>query len=364
MKKHLNELQVYSGIAIIFVTLIHGNAYYLLNVLKLQSYIDAGIFFNFIDKIVHIAVPMFIFIAGYKFAMNNRNEKYVEFLIKKVQTILLPFLTVSLCFLFLRWGSYFFKHFILERDTSLKFMIYNFFKELILIFFGTNGAYQLWYIPMFLLIILTYPLLLKYINDSRLRLSLFIFLSITWGSIVGHIHIPYLSSILNSPALEFVYYLYLYELGSIFYINKWHLKNGKKVILLYMIILLLSSLMKNNIYSSIFTTIVLNPLSVMAFYYISVMIKDNKLLLILGKYSFYIYLFHEPFFISRTSSFIQTHGLYKSGLIAPFVSILSIILSIFLYKVLEKVYIARCLLGIKHKNTTIKYDAKIQAVAD
>jgi hypothetical protein len=63
---------------------------------------------------------------------------------------------------------------------------------------GYNAAYQLWYIPMFLLWILTYPFFKKYIRDSKLRLSLFIFLLMTWKIIAGSIHIPYISTILIS----------------------------------------------------------------------------------------------------------------------------------------------------------------------
>lgn len=352
MKKHLNELQVYSGIAILFVTLIHGNAYYLFKVLQLKSYVDSGVFFNLIDKIVHIAVPMFIFIAGYKFMINNRNEKLVDFLKKKIQTILLPFCTVSVCYLFLRWGTYCFKQLLLHKDVNYKFVISNFFKELMLIFGGINEAYQLWYIPMFLLLILTYPFLQKYIRNSTVRLSLFIFLSIIWQVAGLHLHVPYLSTLMNFPALSFIYYLYLYEIGALFYINKLYLKDGKKIILPYIIILLLSSLIENQTYSALFTTLALNPVAVIAFYYISVRIKNNNLFLILGKYSFYIFLFHEPYFIRTASSFIQKHGFYKSSLIAPAMAMLSIILSIFLCIILERTYIVRYLLGLKYKNTS------------
>ncbi|MCY6958541.1 acyltransferase family protein [Clostridium brassicae] len=360
MKKHLSELQVYSGIAILFVTFIHSNAYYLTQILQLKSYIDAGIFFNFIDKIVHVAVPMFIFIAGYKFTMNNKNEKFLDFLIKKVQAILLPFLTISIFCLSVHCGKYL----IFKTNTSLKLIIYDFFKQFILIFFGINVAYQLWYIPMFLFLILTYPFLLKYIKNIRLRLSLLIFLLITWPIIVGHIHIPIISRLLSFPAFNFICYLYLYEIGSLFCLNKMYLKDGKKIILLYVITLLLSSLIKNKTHSSLFTIIVLNPISVMAFYYISIYIKNNKLFLILGKYSFYIFLFHEPYFISKISLLIKSQGLYISGLIAPVVSILSIILSIFLYKILRKLSIAKYLLGIRYKNVTIERCKNIQINTD
>ncbi|MBU3179024.1 hypothetical protein KPL47_22270 [Clostridium estertheticum] len=61
MEKHLNELQVYSGIAILFVTLIHSNAFYLSSFLQLDSYTDAGLILNLLDKVVHVAVPIFLF---------------------------------------------------------------------------------------------------------------------------------------------------------------------------------------------------------------------------------------------------------------------------------------------------------------
>ena len=81
MKKVLKELDIFSGIAILCVVLIHSNAFYLSNVLNLQSYKDATFSVRVLDNFVHSAVPMFIFIAGYKYALNNIDNNYKEYVL-------------------------------------------------------------------------------------------------------------------------------------------------------------------------------------------------------------------------------------------------------------------------------------------
>lgn len=50
-KQKLPELQVFSGIAILCVVLIHSNAYYLSNVLNLQAYTDAQFIVRLLDNL-------------------------------------------------------------------------------------------------------------------------------------------------------------------------------------------------------------------------------------------------------------------------------------------------------------------------
>lgn len=67
MKRYLT---VYSGVAILFVLLIHSNAYYLHHINENERFILMKLFIN----IINIAVPMFIFIAGYKYELTKKNR--------------------------------------------------------------------------------------------------------------------------------------------------------------------------------------------------------------------------------------------------------------------------------------------------
>lgn len=67
MKRYLS---VYSGISILFVLLIHSNAYYLHHINENERFILMKLFIN----IINIAVPMFIFIAGYKYELTKKNR--------------------------------------------------------------------------------------------------------------------------------------------------------------------------------------------------------------------------------------------------------------------------------------------------
>ena len=76
-------MNIYSGLAILYVVLIHSNTYYTLNILK-SSYQNADILVRVLSNIIGIAVPMFIFISGYKYSLNNKNENYKKFAYKKI----------------------------------------------------------------------------------------------------------------------------------------------------------------------------------------------------------------------------------------------------------------------------------------
>lgn len=97
-RRRLSELNVLSGIAIICVVLIHSNAGYLLSVLKLKEYTDAGFSVRLLDNFIHGAVPLFIFIAGYKYALNNVEDEYKTYFYKKITRVAKPFIVLSVIF--------------------------------------------------------------------------------------------------------------------------------------------------------------------------------------------------------------------------------------------------------------------------
>lgn len=84
--KKIKELDILSGIAIIMVVLIHADRFYVRTVLNLDSYLNAGIGVNILDNLIWAAVPIFIFISGYKYYLNiiSTNQNCFYFIKKQV----------------------------------------------------------------------------------------------------------------------------------------------------------------------------------------------------------------------------------------------------------------------------------------
>ncbi len=83
--KKIKELDILSGIAIIMVVLIHADRFYVRTVLNLDSYLNAGIGVNILDNLIWAAVPIFIFISGYKYYLNiiSTNQNCFYFIKKQ-----------------------------------------------------------------------------------------------------------------------------------------------------------------------------------------------------------------------------------------------------------------------------------------
>lgn len=331
-KKYQAELDIYSGIAILFVVILHSNAYYLANVLKRNAYIEAGFLLNSIDKVVHVAVPMFIFIAGYKYMMNNQNESYREYFMKKLLNVFKPFFLVSFFYLSYHWIDIFFKRLANTGVYDVQYAVEGFVSGFARMFIGYNFAYQFWYIPMYLLICLIYPLFRRYLKNTSLRLMFFIGLAIVWEVIVL-LGIPFVAN--NPYPLAFIYYFFIYELGCIFYSLKPSVKRSNIMILLYMAMLVIVCTYTKAVYNRLIYDLVFVPTAVAAYYYIALWLKENRLLMDLGRYSFYIYLFHEPLVLSNLSRQLLRRGLYKSYLTAVILAAISVVVSIIIYKLIS-----------------------------
>lgn len=346
-KQKLKELQVYSGIAIIFVVLIHSSCSFLNSSSYLQHsyirwmfyYIDNSkstffsfpTIYNFIDRIIHIAVPMFIFIAGFKYAFNfDKNISYKEYLSKKFKRIFKPFFIISLFFIFYYLIIECIKTIIAGKQINFIAISFKYFKAFLKIFIGINNVVPLWYIPMYLLVVLSYPIIVKYLKNDKLRMLLFCLLAAAW--VLEDLFIPYVQK--HQVPFCFIYYFYLYELGIQFCKHDIKHLSKKAVFIAYAVLLLLSLFINNLSINIIFTEVFFTPATVIAFYYISLLLKESKILLSAGKYSFYIYLFHEPLiehYISKV--FIKIH-LYNYYPVIIITTVLTILISAVFYKVL------------------------------
>ncbi len=335
LKKYQAELDIYSGIAILFVVILHSNAYYLSNVLKLSSYIEGGVWLNFIDKVVHIAVPMFIFIAGYKYMMNNQEDTYIKYFMKKMKNVFKPFFITSTFYLSYYWAKVFITRFIYTGVYDIQYVAQHFVIGFMRMFVGYNFAYQFWYIPMYLFICLSYPFFYKHLKNSYLRFILFISLAIIWEILVS-MQIPYISN--NPYPLRFIYYFFIYELGCIFYCYKTSKIMPIILTLLYIFLLIIVFTVKQPLCNRLIYELLFIPVSVITYYYIALLIKKNYILMLLGKYSFFIYLFHEPLVLSSLSRYLLKNGLYKSYFTTIFLTVLSMVISIIIYYLISKIF--------------------------
>lgn len=336
--KRLSELQVFSGIAIILVVLIHSLSFYLTNVLNLTAYTDAGFLIRLVQNIIYSAVPMFVFIAGYKYALNNIGDDYKEYLVKKVRGVLKPFIVISLMLLIkdiIGYPGYL-------RNSSD--MILSFLR----IFIGINPAYQLWFIPMYLLLSLTYPFLYKTFKNEKGRIAFIIALVLIQRLLGSNI------DFFNAQPFKFIYYYLFYEMGVLFF--KLNLKEKLRrydliIIALYIIAILLVSKITRPFLHKQIQLYGLSFLSITAFYFMSIRVSSNKVLNFLGKESFGIYLFHEPFILTSIANALVIAGKYISILGVFVVALLTIVVSILIIEIIKNSFLKYIFFNIRKKRT-------------
>lgn len=338
--KKLSELQVFSGIAIVFVVLIHSLSYYLTNVLNLSAYTDARFLIRLFQNIIYTAVPMFVFIAGYKYALNNIGDDYKEHVVKKIESVLKPFVVISLIFIIKNIVQY------PQNYTGIGFMIVSFLK----VFIGVNPAYQLWFIPMYLLISITYPFLYKRFKNDKSRIAIIILIVLIQRLLGSKLEF------FNIQLFKFIYYYLFYEMGVLF--HKYNIKEKLRkydliIICFYILATFIVSKIKEPFVHKQIQLYLLSFLSITAFYFISIRVKDNKSLNFLGEESFGIYLFHEPFLLTSIANIFVLSRIYNSMLDIFLIAILSIIVSIAVIKIINNTFLKYIFFNIKKKKTKV-----------
>ena len=316
----IKELDILSGIAIIMVVLIHADRFYVRNILNLDAYLNAGIKVNILDNLIWAAVPIFIFISGYKYYLNiiSTNQNPLCFIKKQLFKILPLFLLISFVFICLNTFKLLF-----VQNLSLTNAMIQTGLSFLKIFLGYNIAYQLWYIPLYFFIIILYPLIKKLIPNDLIRFILLGMLSIT---------VIYLG-LLFYP-IKFFYYLIFFELGVQF--SKYHFHHKINFILiLCTAIAVVFTCTVNKIPSiDIFLKhLVLNPVMVIFYWKLSFLVSNSLMLLKLGKYSFYIFLFHEPIIVRGISELINRTIVYSSFIYVFIVTGISIIFTLLFVKI-------------------------------
>lgn len=345
IKKKLPELQVLSGIAILFVILIHINSYYLINILELQSYSNANFTSNLLDNFIHGAVPMFIFASGYKYALNKSYENYKIYVIKSIRKVIKPFLIISLIFILINF----------IKNPNMYQTSHDFVVAIINMFIGHNIAYQLWYIPVYIFIVLTYPVLYRAFKNDKFRILMIILIMIIQRNVGYDIYLlGRLRFRIIAYYFSFVSYYLFFEQGVLF--CKYNIKDNIKkwdihIIALYII---MTFVLATNDKSSMYELIrlyLLWPLSIVAYYLISFKLCKSKILLYLGKYSFYIFLLHEPIILQNVCSILMAIGKHSYILFISLSLLLTLIITLSLYIIIHRIYI---------KYNKIKYKKRVK----
>lgn len=195
-QKRRPELTVMSGIAIIFVLLIHAGGSCLGYLHPGMGYEDADVFLCTLSNLITPAVSMFLFASGFKYALHDANTPYWTFLKKRLPRVLMSFLIINTSFWIVDsiiWMDHF--------DPILLCKTY------ISSWLGNTVAYPLWYIPMYCCVIIFCPLVCRVVKKSWIRFLLYLAIGCTQRLLA--VKIPLLG---RYPFL-FISYPTFFELG-------------------------------------------------------------------------------------------------------------------------------------------------------
>ena len=139
---------------------------------------------------------------------------------------------------------------------------------------------------------------------------------------------------LLSYPIKFFYYLIFFELGVQF--SKYQFHHRISLLLNLCIVIAVVFTCTINKIPSIDTFLkhlILNPVMVIFYWKLSFLVSNNSILLKLGKYSFYIFLFHEPIIVRGISELINSTVVYSSFAYVCMVTGLSIIVTLLFVKI-------------------------------
>lgn len=215
-KQYQSELTIMSGIAILFVLAIHGcgsalGAFYS----NAESYASADLWLRVLSNLVAPAVPMFLFVSGYKYALRDFETPYVLFLKKRLPRVIVSFTIINTIF----WA--------LDSIKYIEsFNVILLTKTYLASWMGYSVAYQLWYIPMYCFVIMLCPLVRRVISSTIVRFSIFAVLGIAQR--VLEVRFP----VLATYPIRFVSYPVFFELGMMAQENDWKSKitTGKTIL--------------------------------------------------------------------------------------------------------------------------------------
>lgn len=341
-EKRCPELTAMSGIAITFVLLIHACSYCLGYLYPNMGYAESDVFLLTISNLITPAVPMFLFISGFKYALRDVKTPYFAFLKKRLPRVLMSFLIINTLFWIIDsiiWMDHFDLLLLLKTYVSS--------------WLGNTVAYPLWYIPMYCCVIIFCPLMCRAIQKSWLRLLLYLVVGCAQRVLAAHV------PLLGEYPFLFVSYPVFFELGILTHQHDLKSKlNGKMLwislafISLVIIVSVVSPVLSRSDLAQYLFICVLGTLS---YYNLAVVLRNSKIFYWLGDYSYPLFLLHEPVIGRLSSAILQKIGVNISAAYVALWGLFVLLMTILLIKIFELLKVDKILwkFSIKSKNTAL-----------
>lgn len=320
-----NKLTVFNFLLILMVVLLHSQ-----NISGRVSGFTPNNVFNiyfqtFISRLSSIAVPMFFSISGFLFFKNKLTAKqYKKNLLKRFKSLFIPYVVVSFL------GVVFIASLQVPMSTRKYFsgelLLDASFPSILKLIFLTPINYQLWFVRNLIVICLISPILYWVIKNTKFYFVLILLLAyVLSGNLV-----PY--QLLTTIAY--------FSLGGYFSIHEIKLhKNKIKFKYLCFLMITWSICIFSSIYLQsidvgyMYVLYFSNNLGVLFVWFLYDYLVDedfkiSKYFKNLTSFSFFIYLFHEPFLSIIIKLFFSLFG--KTTLISLITYLLSPTIMIFL----------------------------------
>lgn len=330
MSRDLKEIVLLDGVAIILIVLYHSIQTFS------SSHYDAN-FLKYTLRINEMGLFLFTFLSGYKFLLNHINELenrnfLKKYFAKRFNRLYKPYIGYSLIifipeYLLIYIATYYFK---LNFEGISRFWNSLNVSGIIKLFFGTNFiAPHLWYL-FILLIITSICFFVLYLANIKYLyyLSLIIFLY----NLINPIKSIDYRIILYLPSFVFGMYWAHYK-------ESIHTKKTMTILSLLFFISMVQIITCKQIphqYYIIAYGFIFPSLAILASPILTRIEQVENILYFCGKYSFQIYLFHVPIILPSLERYTVDIAGIDYTIIPYILSIATIIISVYTYKVCEK----------------------------
>ncbi len=288
------------------VIFLHSLSYYFTTLSKIQFGPSFPDWVEILSEFLRLSVPVFVMIAGFKFYFSRRRNpgrKYFGYLQQRLVRLGIPYLFWSIAYyLFI---GYLYPSVIHQNPEFHGYPIPGFHETYLILSGIANPGFQLWFIPMLLLVNVIYPLIFR--SSTRYYFSLPILL------ILHFVFLRY-----SAKPLNYFCYLFYFNLGD-FFAYIFHGKKYKSVFLSIGVSGLIVSVwgVYYRVFSSgqFFTRYILElstPLAIFCLLSILFLKFRFRPLVSLGKQTWPIYILHVPLVMNLFASMIFHKLLWHS----------------------------------------------------
>lgn len=267
-KQRLKELDVFKGVSILLILLLHSLCRYPINLHDAQS-------LQWINSFISFSSPLacFFFASGFLFS-KSRNKNNLEFIKDKAIRLLIPFFFFSLLKVSLKFVA----------SGYVRTPLSSFYQSFVGIFFGENY----WFLYSLFLIFV--------INKFAGKYNILVAIILLVLNLTGLLSVDILT------IDKTTYYNFFFVLGSIIGENRnkyncfknFVLRNRLFFVFISVVVLICGTLICNEIQPSyiFLSRLIISCISILFIWIFSICLEDNKLLTHFGVYCFQYYLNH------------------------------------------------------------------------